>query len=130
MADILDELLDAVNVSSNSNSYKLLSTQISQKIRNGVSIENIIEELKLQGYRGDELVNTVNKLYLRNKKEVNELLSGLTKSNVLYLKALLEDAIRNDNTKNALEIIKELNKMVPKKIEKNTDAEQIVIQFT
>lgn len=130
MADILDELLDAVNVSPNSNSYKLLSTQISQKIRNGVSIENIIEELKLQGYRGDEIVNTVNKLYLRNKKEANELLSGLTKSNVLYLKALLEDAIRNDNTKNALEIIKELNKMVPKKIEKNADAEQIVIQFT
>lgn len=129
MADILDELLDAVNVSPNSNSYKLLSTQISQKIRNGVSIENIIEELKLQGYRGDEIANTVNKLYLRNKKEANELLSGLTKSNVLYLKALLEDAIRNDNTKNALEIIKELNKMVPKKIEKNADAEQIVIQF-
>lgn len=130
MADILDELLDAVNVSPNSNSYKLLSTQISQKIRNGVSIENIIEELKLQGYRGDEIANTVHKLYLRNKKEANELLSGLTKSNVLYLKALLEDAIRNDNTKNALEIIKELNKMVPKKIEKNADAEQIVIQFT
>lgn len=130
MADILDELLDAVNVSPNSNSYKLLSTQISQKIRNGVSIENILEELKLSGYRSDEIVNTVHKLYLRNKKEANELLSGLTKSNVLYLKALLEDAIRNDNTKNALEIIKELNKMVPKKIEKNADAEQIVIQFS
>lgn len=128
--DILDELVDAVKISPNSNSYKLLSAQISQKIRDGVDIEHIITELNLQGYKGDEIKNTVYKLYNRNKKEANELLAGLTKSNILYLKALLEDSIRNDNTKNALEIIKELNKMIPKTIEKNVDAEQIVISFT
>lgn len=130
MKDILDELKDSLIVSPNSNSYKLLSTQISQKIRDGVDIENIITELNLQGYKGDEIKNTVYKLYNRNKKEANELLAGLTKSNVLYLKSLLEDSIRNDNTKNALEIIKELNKMIPKKIDKDIDGEQIVISFS
>lgn len=126
----MDELLDGMQISKNSKSYRLLASQVSQKIRSGVSAEDILSELELQGYRGSDIKNTVNKLYASTKKELNDLLGGLTKENLLTLKALLNDAIENDDTKTALDTIKELNKMIPKKIDKNGDNEQIVISFT
>lgn len=126
----IDELLDGMQISKNSKSYRLLASQVSQKIRSGVSAEDILSELELQGYRGSDIKNTVNKLYASSKKELNDLLGGLTKENLLTLKALLNDAIENDDTKTALDTIKELNKMIPKKIDRDAGNEQIIISFT
>lgn len=128
--DILEELLqDNIKVSAQSNDYKLLSAQIQQLVCEGKTIEEIVKQLSNNGYCADDIKYTIVKLYNKNKKDVNEIMSQMTKINLLRLDALYQDAIENNDRNHALKILQEENKMIPKKIEKNKDNEQIIIQF-